>query len=391
VKRAHLIGALITVGLLGLFAWVAANTYWDTERVPGILRGPALTDPYYAAGRYAALLGARLERLEDPLASLPGARAVLWLSDLNLDFEPERRVQLERWVAAGGHLVLDLTVTLSDRELARWTGLRQQFISRQRDEATADDAGAAAPPPRPPVQPCMRYAPRHAATADGDFLPSARLRTARRPDFDLGDADGLQVVRVPLGRGSVTLLNAREPFDNRGLLQGDHARLFATVMRLHPGAVVWLIRGGERLTLAGLLLQRGAAVLLLLGAALALLLWRAAVRFGPVLPAPPPLRRSLRAQIAGTAEFLRSHGASAALWQASAQALEAAIRHRVPGYGRLRPEEQAATLARLTGLPQGELFESLHGAGRAGPDNLARRVALLERARRRLQHRQIFN
>lgn len=389
MKRRHLVAAVLVAGGLLFVGWIAMNTYWDTVVVPGLMSGEALRNPDYAATRLARALGAGLRRIEDPLSPLPTPPQVLLLADMNLDFEPERQRQLERWVMDGGHLVLDQTVTIADAELQRWSGLTQSIIEQKpAPERQGDGNGTVgADAPR-----CPAYRLRHATAGQSSsyelcgFQLRSRLQTARRPDFALGDSDGLQVVRVPVGRGSLTVLNASGAFGNRALLRGDNALLFATLTRLHRGADIWVLRGGKHATLLAAMWNRAAAVVILLTAALALALWRAAVRFGPVQPAAEPLRRSLRSQIAGTAEFLRTHGGSSTLWQACARALQTALERHVPHQSRLTPAERSAALARLTGLPRHELDEALSGAGRARAETLARRIGLLEQARRRLLH-----
>ena len=217
-----------------------------------------------------------------------------------------------------------------------------------------------------------------------DFLPAMRLHSTRRPDFALGDADGLQVVRVPLGLGSLGLLNATQPFDNRNLLRGDHGLLFVTLARVRPGVTIWTLNGGSGPGLMGFIWNRAAGVVLLCAAALGAALWRAAVRFGPVRAPTTATRRSLRAQIAGHARFLQARGGEAVLLQAALRAFEAALALRLPGHQRLAPEERLTAIARLTGLPQAELQAAVLGAPARAHTDLVRRLGVLEHARRRL-------
>lgn len=395
MRRGRVIIALVVGGVALLVGWIAANTYWETAKVPGLMRGAALRNPFYAAGRLAERLGASLRELHDPLAPLPAAGQVLLLVDTRLELEPERLRQVEDWVMQGGHLLIDQSDSLGDLELQHWAGITQSFIRRRKSGALETDAeeptGSADDVVRKLAsQACMSYATRHTAAGDADtfelcdFYPTTRLQTARRPEFALGDEAGLQVLRVPLGRGSLSLLNAHTPFDNRDLLRGDHALLFATLTRLQRGATIWVLRGGASPDLLGLIWNRAAAVVVLLGAALFIALWRAATRFGPVRPPGTPMRRSLRAQIAGTARFLRASGADDALLRAGTRALDAAFARRLPHHSRLAPPQRVAALARLTGLPAGELDDALYGAPAGRGEHLPRRLALLEQARRRL-------
>lgn len=390
MRRSQLVTALVVAGIALLVAWIAMNTYWDTVKIPGLLHGEALTNPDYTASRLARQLGSTLETLSDPLAPLPPAGAVLVLADTNLELQPERLRAIEDWVMRGGHLVIDQGDSLGDAELNHWAGLEQRFVQRPRKKDGADGAGDAEPgPTERERKPCRIHAASGSVATQGDyelcnFYLATRLHSARRPDFALGDDDGLQVVRVPLGRGSLSLLDSRDTFGNRGLLRGDHALLFATLARLRPGATIWVLRGGGGPGLLGLVWNRAAGVVLLLLAALALALWRAATRFGPMRDAPPPMRRSLRARIAGNARFLLAFGGGPTLLQAAQRALDAAFTRRLPNQARLAPAERVAALARLTGMPVDELTEALQGEARGRAAQPTRRLALLELARRRL-------
>jgi hypothetical protein len=401
MRRPHLIAALLLAGLAMLIGWIAVNTYWDTVKVPGLMHGEALRDPFYAAGGLTRRLGATLRDIRDPLVPLPPRGQVLLLVNTNLELQPERLRQMEDWVMNGGQLIVDQSASLGDQELRRWAGVTQSFVERKRGKRK--DAGAGDDTPDDGAgdeeaganlhallrQSCVSYSQRGAAVRDDsayelcDFDPRTRLHTSRRPDFALGDADGLQVLRVPLGRGSLSLLNAYTPFDNRDLLRGDHALLFAVLTRLRAGTTVWTLRGGAGPGLLALVWSRAAGVVLLAGAALCLALWRAATRFGPIRSGSVAGRRSLRAQIGGTARFLLARGGDAVLLQAATRALDAALARRMPHHVRLAPQERVTALARLTGLPDGELADALYGASRPHT-NVPRRLGVLEQARRRL-------
>ncbi|MFO1402268.1 MAG: hypothetical protein U1F30_13845 [Steroidobacteraceae bacterium] len=413
MRRAHVITALVVLGLGGLVAWIAMNTYWETLKVPGAMHGEALRNPYYAAERLAQRLGARLEALPDTLAPLPAAGQVLLLTDTNLDLQPERRRALEEWVMrrppaarSQRRVRRDRARALGRRHAGALPDPRRGRKAQGHGDASGrdgdgtddgngsgdDDGEADAPASLPELlqrQSCVSYPHRGDGSNAGalqlcDFQAATRLRSARPPDFALGDGDGLQALRVPLGRGSLALLNAVRPFDNRDLLRGDHGLLFATLARLRPGATIWVLRGGSGPGLLGLVWNRAAGVVLLLLAALALALWRAATRFGPMRDAPPPMRRSLRARIAGNARFLLAFGGGPTLLQAAQRALDAAFTRRLPNQARLAPAERVAALARLTGMPVDELTEALQGEARGRAAQPPRRLALLELARRRL-------
>jgi len=117
-------------------------------------------------------------------------------------------------------------------------------------------------------------------------------------------------------------------------------------------------------------------------------LWRSALRFGPLLPASAPVRRSVAEQIRGTAAFVW-RGGGAALVAAARRSLDETARPRIAGWDRMTMAERVAALQRPTALPPDSLTRALEpqlpwmrsrGRGHA----LADKLALLEQARRRL-------
>jgi hypothetical protein len=115
--------------------------------------------------------------------------------------------------------------------------------------------------------------------------------------------------------------------------------------------------------------------------ALVLALWRGGSRFGPLQMEPPPERRSLAAQIRGSADFLFRHQPGA-LQAMARRALDEAAAHQVPGWRRLKATERPAALARATGLPEARLAAAL--ADKPARAEVADALALLESARRAL-------
>ncbi|MFO1409836.1 MAG: hypothetical protein U1F06_05585 [Steroidobacteraceae bacterium] len=413
MRRAHVITALVVLGLGGLVAWIAMNTYWETLKVPGAMHGEALRNPYYAAERLAQRLGARLEALPDTLAPLPAAGQVLLLTDTNLDLQPERRRALEEWVMrrppaarSQRRVRRDRARALGRRHAGALPDPRRGRKAQGHGDASGrdgdgtddgngsgdDDGEADAPASLPELlqrQSCVSYPHRGDGSNAGalqlcDFQAATRLRSARPPDFALGDGDGLQALRVPLGRGSLALLNAVRPFDNRDLLRGDHGLLFATLARARSPAQRsgrWTAALGPGLL--GFIWNRAAGVVLLCAAALAAALWRAATR-GPLRAPAAPMRRFAARAARGQARFLQARGGEAALLQASLRAFEAVLARRLPAHQRLAPAERYVAMARLTGLSPAELQVAVKGTPGRGHTELVRRLGLLEHARRRL-------
>jgi hypothetical protein len=380
VKRKVTIGLLIALGLATFSVWVAKNTHWEEVEEHTPMKGAAAANPFYSAAQLARSLGGRT-RLLDEIMSLPSQQAVMVVGFWNWDIIPERRERLQRWVRDGGRLVVVNNLQLN-RELATWSGVTSLPLP---DNVKNAVCGA--------DQHCPTR--RRAASTVSDkslgehfdvcnLAQLSYLSTARKISWKLQDAHGLaQILRVPIGRGTVTLLNAL-PFENTALLCGDDAMLFAAATELRRGEEIDFLTESRGGSLLGLLWTYGSPVIGLVALLLMLWLWRSGVRFGPLAAAPDPARRSLAEQIRGTGQFTLRFGGGRSLYTATVRALNEAAARRVPHYERLSGDERVAALASLTGLSSGELSAALGGPEALHPRDIRKTIATLEATRRHI-------
>ena len=412
--RGHTHTVLTALLLAGAGTWLAFNTEWTDVEVPPELRGPAKTDPLYTFKRFSATLGVELST-PDNLDRLPPPGATLVLSSWFWDLFPERATALQRWVEAGGHLVLP-SYEYYGPELA-WTTIKSipppalkaprpasAASSADEDEDDEQDAeeGSATPAarPRPPrmVAPTALPRPRSVVcpkVSEPANVPPAFgvhrsyascrgntsiLQSGRAAQWAVDTARGHLMLRVPVGKGSVTAANTVLPVYGTALLDNDEALLLTAALRLSRGQQLWLVVNEKRSPLLATLWHNGAPAILLGALALAFALWRAGARFGPRLPAAPTARRSVGEQIRGTASFIAHHGGRA-LHRAQLRGLDSCARSRVHGYDALIVGERAVVLAPLVGIDPHTLARAMNPElGKHVPSALA----LLETARRRL-------
>jgi hypothetical protein len=193
-----------------------------------------------------------------------------------------------------------------------------------------------------------------------------------------------QVLRVAVGRGSVTVLNTGvTAFYSGPALRCDNALLLAAALQAEPGATVWIYRHERREALLSWLWHRGWLAIVVGLLALAAGLWRSAGRFGPLLAPPPRLRRSISEQVRGLAAYLHREGRDALL-VAQQRALHDTATRRLPGYGRMAKSARAVALASATDLPLDDLARAL-GARDCRRVDLPQHLHWLETARRRLE------
>jgi hypothetical protein len=367
--------------VVALVAWVASNTYWTDVKVPMPPKGEARTNPFYAVQRFAEALGART--VWDRVLTIPPPDAVIVLSAWHWSLTDGRREALERWVESGGRLVVDETLAGDSEQFERWSGIVTDYweldeavesaLTEQQRCRPYDEESNEAPTLDAPV---WSYS---LCNLDGVSF----LATNRHVLWALRNRSGIQAMRVQVGRGRVTVINAT-PFRERFLFDGDHGRLFVAATEIRRGDDVHFLSEDDHPSLLALLWQYGAPLVMVSVALLGLGIWRKGVRFGPLEASPDAARRSLAEQIRGTGQFAVRHGGGDSLHAASVRALGEAAARRIAGYMQLTAKEGATALARLTGRDWKTLATAVHSPGMRRTPDLRNTIAVLEGARRQI-------
>jgi hypothetical protein len=390
MRRAVHVGSAALV--IALIVWIASNTYWTDVTVPMPMKGEALTNPFYAAQRFTESLGGHAAW--DRTWSSPSTNAVVVLSGWHWDLIDSRRQAIERWVEAGGRLVVDSTVAGSADTFERWSGISREFdfkrfLEKRKETGGEIDLEDAVEMEADEQTRCGTFTQEQndaSSASDAhvlcDFGVFDFLAATVQPEWALRDDRGAEAMRVRVGRGSVTVLDW-SPFRSRGLFDGEHAWVFVAATQFQRGDNIRFLSEDDYPSLLALLWQHGGPAVVLMLVIIALLLWRGWVRFGPMAPPLPSARRSLAEQIRGSGRFALRYGSSDSLHAAVVRALNEAVSRRVPGYTQLPPQEQTAALARLTGFERGSLAAALHHLASRRAERLHNALALLETARRR--------
>ena len=384
MRRPNVLQIVVVLFLLLAAAWIVSNTEWGEVNVPTPLRGEAATNPFYAAQKLVETLGATSQRRET-LGPTP-TDAVVVLSTWGWDIDGARREELERWVEAGGRLVVDAALISGSDAFEEWSG-----IAREREEVdpAAEDVFRASEI----VEECARLEqvgrfgtveyPSSVFFEVCHFDRTSWLETDERVLWGLSDDGLLRAARVRVEEGAVTVLNG-VPFVYRELFEGEHGELLVAAADLAGGDHVVFMSEADVASLAELVWGHGAPVVAVLLLFIALALWRGAVRFGPLLAPVEQARRSLAEQVLGTGRFAVRVGDGAALVGAARRALDEAAARRIAGYERLGVDAQAEAAAKLAGVDARELAAALHSQTGPRPTELRATLALLESARREL-------
>jgi hypothetical protein len=378
MTRSHVAAALGIAVLGAIVLAVGANTYWEDIPIPTPPKGEAVTNPFYAAQKFAAALGATARR--DRALALPSPRSVIVVSAWHWDLSPQRQAAIQQWVESGGRLVVDRNLSGDLREFTSWSGFEWDF---NEEAADAYDESHDEDTPSETCEPVEEVVPQQGPSYSLCGLDFSFVKTSRPMQWALRDSAGHQAIRVGVGEGSVTLINI-EPFTRRSLFDGDHAELFIAATQMQRGDEIVFLTEDDYPPLLALLWIYGAPSVALALGLIAMALWRGAVRFGPTLPVPDPRRRSMAEQIRGSGAFAMKFGEGAALHAAAVRALTETAVRRVPAYARLSRPQRAVALGKATGMDGEALMSAIDGVSKRRPRELPNTLALIESARRQL-------
>jgi hypothetical protein len=380
MRQPRVLWSVFGAVIVALGVWIGMHTYWADVTIPMPLKGDARTNPFYAAERLASELGARPER--DSTFVAPPADGVLVLSGWHWSLVRDRRQAIERWVESGGRLVVDDRLVTTNQDFEQWAG-----IDRAPGKDSVPGSG------RMFRERCRTFNEQKAVPSSSRDTRTKlsvcgaqnlwALSTDKPIEWAISDESGTQAIRVRVGRGSVTWINA-SPFRFLEMLEGDHAWLFVAAADLRRGDSVHFLSEENMPQLLILAWRWGAPVVVVALLIVALLIWRSAVRLGPLVAPVRAERRSLAEQIRGTGYFAVRHGGGDALHAAAVRALEEAARRRVPSYNVLSTAERGAVLERLSGIGATELLSAAYHPQSQRSNQLRTAIGLIESARRHI-------
>ncbi|MCX9154749.1 hypothetical protein OPU71_01265 [Niveibacterium sp. 24ML] len=366
MTRERRLTIILVLGLLLIgSAWLLPRLEWIEVEVPGRQSGEARRNSSLAARRMISALGYRTRTIHDAteLARLP-LNATLWLNQTLPDPAAGRASdQIAAWVKAGGHAVIAVPADWQPRRLAEAFGVRAlglhstkhgallQFEGRKLQVSLRQCDVFTAPHPVVWSASVHGYRPIHRGTEDDD---DSRAKPAK----DVA-ADATAVARFRVGAGMLTVLCDDRPMLNEALGQGDNARFTAALLLEGARDEVIFATQPEYPSLPAWLWQHASSLLATVAALIALLLWRASVRFGALQAVPPAARPGMRTHLEALAAFLLRQ-------------------QEFDGLLRGPREEARHLLARLPGDAANQIDEA---ARRSGLDAHAVRTALENRPR----------
>jgi hypothetical protein len=381
MTRAHIVKLAVAAAAVALIAWIARHTYWDDVSVPTPLQGEAARNPFYSVEHLTGALDVRTRRIAS-LRFLPRNSVVL-INDLHDDLLHQSIESIESWVESGGRLIVTGDTLWSSGALQKWSGIAPshkdpdvRVVPFGRLRATVN-----------PEDNCTEMNVRvKGAASDSRTVCAPATETAfaskRVPAWSLSDAQGMQILRVDIGSGEFIVFGPRWILGNKILPIQDHAQVLIDAARLQRGDALLILSPSRAEPLLALLWRLAAPAIVFLAAAVLLLVLRDLPRFGPPLPVPVPIRRSLAEQIRANARFAWRTRKLGPLRTAVRRSLDEAARRQVAGFGALNERQRASALAARTGIDPAAMTAALTSDA-AGDAHVQRRaIALLENCRR---------
>ena len=385
MNRAILWVGLLLVGLLGVgsyFLWSHAVPYNEV-----IDHGPspeARANPYLAAEHFLRQHGLSVQHANglERLATLPAKGNSLLLLGERSNMSPRQVEQLLEWAKAGGHLLL-VAEALWDEESGKSGDL---LLDRLHLQQTLSDE------PEEPVQARKKLAPdltklyvdNETAPAYFSFDTDFNLTDPKHlAQFSANSAKSSHLMQLKLGQGNVTVITDSDLWKYPAIGKHDNAWL---LWYLNQGTDVTLLFNSDVDNLFTLLLRYFPQALVALAALLALALWHAGMRQGPMRAPAPKARRQLLEHLQASADFLLRRSGQGVLLHALQRDILRAARRRHPGFEHLDRAEQQQALEQLTRQPSHVISQALGPlpAKRLSSADFSRQVASLQTLRNAL-------
>jgi uncharacterized protein DUF4350 len=408
-RRGWIAGLALMLGAVGLF--FATCEPYDTEYHTGY-SGEAARNHYLAAEKLLDRMGMTSQSFADVgvLAQLPDEGATLVIPTERRALDPETSQRLLDWAERGGHLVVVSWSLWDDPKrtpdpILDAVGVHQ-FQNTDDDQTdvakpTADDDSGDFDDPdsgdsRDPGdsdddEPVYAEAefPDRDEPLEVRFDPSFRLDVDPPTEasilLEIGDDNGSHWLTLRHGKGLVTALSDDYFMTQPQIGDLDHAELVYRMSRLggHRGPV-WFVFGDARPSALALVWRYGWMVATSAVALLALWLWGASRRFGPLADDTVTPRRELMEHVRAVGRLEWRAGAGRDLLAAARDALFLRMRERHPGFDLLDPAEQARALETLSGVPRSRVADALSYSPETDSGRFAAKVAILEKLRRSL-------
>jgi hypothetical protein len=381
---------LLWIGLVLACLLGAGGVYLGSKAIPYdeiVDRGPspeAQANPYLAAEHFLRQHGLAVEHANslERLTTLPAKGNSLLLLGERSSMSPRQVEQLLGWAKSGGHLLL-VAEALLDEETGKSGDVLLDRLGIH--QALSDEPDEPVPARKKKAPDLTKlYVDNETAPAYFSFDTDFNLTDPKHlAQFSANSAKSSHLMQLNLGQGSVTVITDSDLWKTPEIGKHDNAWL---LWYLNQGTAVTLLFNSDVDDLFTLLLRYFPQALVALVALIALALWHAGMRQGPIQQPQPKARRQLQEHLKASADFLLRRKGQGTLLQALQRDILRAARRRHPGFEHLDTAEQQQVLEHLTRQPSHVISQALGplSAKRLSSADFSRQVAGLQTLRNAL-------
>ncbi len=356
MSRTHLLLVLCVALLIGLGATAFFATFEHKEHTRQVgLSAAARKNSYLAAERFLQGMGLRCRTQR--LLALPPPGDALMLFSPRRYFGDRWQKKVLTWVHEGGHLVMIPNVP-SLQEDGEADSLLDYFnihAEDWRDEDQIEDDADEADEDEDEGYAFSADLASGQATCELKVSGRVWLRDdsqVARNSFGLDEEDTwAQILQLDHGDGLVTILAEADLWQNDHIGEQQHAQALWQLISGNYGQGALIVHGDESPSMWTLLWQYAWIACLALALLLVLVLWRSGARFGPMLPAMQPERRSLLEHLDAAGSFAWRTGLQNELLSGLRQQIREDLQLLRPHDAALPEAELVDVLAEHSGLP----------------------------------------
>lgn len=383
--RDRILSLLVIAASLAVGIWFFTHFERVTEEREVGYRGEARFNQLLAARRFLEADGTPARTVRG-IEELPPAGGTLIVPTNRYEMSAAQAQALLQWVERGGHAVvsppsrfgLRAPIAVDDRAGGQTPGVNDPLLAR---------LGVF------PVYPKLDAGPAVPVDVDWpesrDFLqvsipPYQRLRLTQPAPLTLEDEYGVYLARYARGKGHITVVASLQFLNNCSIGRYDHAAFLWHLAHLHGNGPVWLVFKDTMPGLPAWLAEHAWQAMVSAALLLAVWLWHAGLRFGPVLPVPALARRRLMEHIEASGRFLWRAGQAERLLKGVRQSLFSMLELRHPAWAGLPSAELYRRLGTLARVPAEEVQGALLYIHAGNEHEFTQVVSTLEHLRKSL-------
>lgn len=364
MNRTTLVLVLVILGIGSYVAWFLSTHDRVEEYVNHGYTGEARLNQFLAAEMYLQKIGQQADGLPYLISVghlVPQDSIVVLGAEISPPTEEESR-RLLHWTRQGGMLVFDLNDSF------------KHLLALL--EAKAKHTQTKTPTMK------IKY-----------FTDSAELTIADNkqrivysgstPHQSVNDGLAAVLLHLRYGEGEIILLNHPSIFHNDKIGSHDHAALLERIVKTRPQAKTWFIYAKSVPSFFGLFWHYFQWFLMTLAVTFLLWWWSSSRRYGPLLPATVPVRRSLMEHIRASGRLLWKEHAQRHLVHSARKRLLKILENRYPQW-HSNPTRLAEELARATSLPERSIVWSLQVDQALKEDEFSEAIIIIEKIRSKL-------